>query len=351
LTAALRLDSVLAVATAATDAIGLAFTHTKHYLIDRFRWGQWVRLALVGLVAGEMGSGGSNFSVPPNLPQWHAHHLQSAHGVGSLPVLLVACLVAVAIVLGVVFLYISSRMRFVLFDSIVASECRVRRYWARRAEPAFQYFLWQLVFALGALCALAIVVAPALILAVAAGWLEGPGAHLLPLVLGGVCLGLLVLVLIVVLAVIHVFTKDFVVPQMALEGLTPIEGWRRLWQLMAAEKAGFAVYAVLKIVLSIAAAVVGGIIAFVVALILLIPVGGVGFIAILGGAAIGLTWTPLTVAIVVAAAVLVVLLLISFLALLSVPFIVFFPAYSYYFFAGRYPPVSQALGLANSPLA
>jgi hypothetical protein len=52
----------------AVDTISLAIEHTKRQLFQPFRLGQWTRLALVGLLAGELGSGGglrgSNFRFP-----------------------------------------------------------------------------------------------------------------------------------------------------------------------------------------------------------------------------------------------------------------------------------------------
>jgi hypothetical protein len=78
-------------------------------------------------------------------------------------------------------------------------------------------------------------------------------------------------------------------------------------------------------------------------LILLIPVGGVGIVAVLGGQAAGLTWNPLTVAIAVVAGLIVISLLIFLMSMISVPATVFFPAYSIYFFSARYAPLHDAL--------
>jgi len=39
----------------AVDAINLAIEHTKRQLLHPFRIGQWTRLAVVGLLAGELG--------------------------------------------------------------------------------------------------------------------------------------------------------------------------------------------------------------------------------------------------------------------------------------------------------
>ena len=53
----------------AVDTITLAFQHTKRQLIQPFRFWQWTRLAFVGLLAGEMGSGGScNFPTKLQYP-------------------------------------------------------------------------------------------------------------------------------------------------------------------------------------------------------------------------------------------------------------------------------------------
>ena len=307
-----------------------------------------MRLAFVGVLAGEMGGGGScNFRVPADLVRPRVQHLQSPGLYGGHPLLMIAAVAAavvLAVMLGVAFLYVSSRMRFVLFDSIVASDCRVRHYWRQRGEPAFRYFVWQLLFGVGVLLALLIVFAPPLILAIAAGWFESPGAHLVPLVLGGIVMALVLFLLVITLGVIHVLTKDFVVPQMALEGATVGEGWKRLWAQIVAEKAGYAAYVGMKIVLTIATSIGVAIICIVVALIVLLPFGAIGAIAVLGGQAAGLTWNPVTIAMAIALGAIVLLVLIFLFAVISVPLIVFFPAYSCHFLAGRYPPMREALG-------
>jgi len=331
----------------ALDAARLAYAHARRFLFNSFRPGQWMRLAFVGVLAGEMGGGGCSFRVPADLVRPRVQHLQGPDLYGGHPLLIIAAIAAavvLAIMLGVAFLYVSSRMRFVLFDSIVASECRIRHYWRQRSEPAFRYFVWQLLFGLGAALAVVIVIGPPLMLAIAARWFENPGAHLVPLVLGGILAALILFLLVVTLAVIHVLTKDFVVPQMALEGVTIGEGWKRLWAQMMVEKPGYAAYVGLKIVLTIATGIVVAIIGIVVALIVLIPVGAIGLVGVLGGQAAGLTWNPVTIAMAVALGAIALLVLIFLFAVISVPLIVFFPAYSCHFLAGRYPPMKETLG-------
>jgi hypothetical protein len=166
---------------------------------------------------------------------------------------------------------------------------------------------------------------------------------LLPLILGGIALFLLFLALIVVLAVVHVMTKDFVIPQMALEDISAMEGWRTLWLWLKAEKGGYAGYIAMKIGLAIAAAIALGIITLIVFLVLLIPVGGVGVVAVLAGKAAGLTWDVYTITLAVVVGCVVLAVLIFAVALISVPAMVFFPAYSIYFLAARYPALAALL--------
>jgi hypothetical protein len=311
--------------------------------LEPFRFGQWVRFAFVGLLAGELGSGGGcNF--PTNL---HSHH----PGGGSVwagidPMLfsaLIAIVVVAAFVLGILLMYISSVMRFVLFDSVLRKECRIRQYWGARQAPGWRYFLWKLLYSLVTFGVFIVLIGIPAGFAFALGWFSQPKQHILGLVLGGIILFFAFVIVIVAVAVIYVLTKDFVIPQMALEQIGAIEAWRRLWAMMSAEKGCYAGYLGMKIVLAIAASIIFGIIGFILVLIILIPAAGVAIAAVVAAKAAGVGWTAytITLAVIAAAALLAVFLFIT--SLISVPAIVFFPAYAMYFFAGRYPALGAAL--------
>src|SRR5207244_1872408 len=100
----------------------------------------------------------------------------------------------------------------------------------------------------------------------------------------------------------------------------------------------------LKIVLSIAAAIAMGIATIMIVIVLLIPFGLTGLIAVLIAKVIGLTWNPITIAIAIVVGSIALAAFISGVLLISVPMIVFFPAYSIYFFAARYHPLQAAMG-------
>jgi hypothetical protein len=329
----------------AVDAIAPAFEHTRRQLMQPFRFGQWARLALVGLLAGELSSGGG-CNVPSN---WN-----SAGHTGSLPpgltganfallAGLITVLVIAAFVLGILFMYISSVMRFILFDSVLAKECHIRDGWNRRQGPGWRYFLWKLAYALATFGVLIVLIGIPAGLAFAVGWFNDPKQHLVALVLGGIALFFVIALFLIAMAVIFVLTKDFVVPQMALENIGAMEGWRRLWAMVKAEKAGYAGYVGMKIVLAIGASIILGIVGMILVLIILIPVAGVVVGAVFAGKAAGLGWTAGTITLAVVAGCMLVAVFFLLTSLVSVPAIVFFPAYSIYFFAARYPALSRVL--------
>ncbi len=337
----------------AVDTITLAFQHTKRQLVEPFRFGQWTRLAVVGLLAGEMGSGGCNLpSSNFNIPQQSGsprHFLDQ--GFPNIDPAILGGLIATLVVAGLVFVivmtYVSSVMRFILFDSVLAKECHIRQGWNRRQGPGWKYFLWQLGYLFAVLAGMVVLLGIPAGFAFALGWFTAPREHMLGLVLGGILLFFVVATFLVTAAAIHVLTKDFVVPQMALEGIGVIEGWRRLWPMMQVEKGGYAVYLLMKIVLAIGAGIVVGIVSVILALMVAIPTVLLGIVAAVTGKTAGLTWNAFTITVAVVAGCVLFAAFFYLVSLLAVPAIVFFPAYAIYFFAGRY----QALSLVLYPPA
>jgi hypothetical protein len=334
----------------AVDAIGPAFEHTKRQLFQPFRFGQWVRLAFVGLLAGELSSGGGcNVPHIPNLnvPRHPGtEHFLPSGLAGIDPMLyagLIATIVIAAFVLGIVFMYISSVMRFILFDSVLAKECRIRRGWEARQQPGWRLFVFKLAYALVTMGVLIVLIGIPAGIAFALGWLNQPRQHVVGLVLGGIFVFFVFALFVLSTAVVYVLTKDFVVPQMALEGIDVVEGWRRLGAMMNAEKSGYAGYVGMKILLAIGAGIVLGIIGAILALIIVIPVGVAMVAAVLAAKAAGVGWTVYTITLAVVGACVVIAIFFFISSMISVPAIVFFPAYSIYFFAARYPALSAAL--------
>jgi hypothetical protein len=331
----------------AVDVIGPAFEHTKQQLFRPFGIAQWAKLAFVGLLAGEMSSGGCsspNFNRPsrgavvPHLPGQLLHMQNPMLYAG-----LIAVLVVAALFLFILFLYISSVMRFVLFDSVVAKRCEIGRSWNHRQGAGVRYFVWKLLFTFVTAAVLVILIGIPAAFAFASGWFRHPKQHVAELIFGGILLFFIVLAWFFLSLAVQVLTKDFVIPQMALENLGPLQAWRRLLPMIDAEKGGYAGYLGMKLVLNIAAAIMIGIISLIAILLLLIPAGGIGVIAVLIGKTAGLTFNLYTISLTVIFAFIFIAIVVYVIALISVPAIVFFPAYSIHFFAARYRPLSEFL--------
>jgi hypothetical protein len=340
-------------AISAADSITLAIEHTKQQLFQPFRIGQWTKLAFVGLLAGELGANGcnrSNFNVPHHptaAPHMTWPGLSSLGINPALVVFLIAAAVIAAFAIGIIMMFISSVMRFVLFDGIVSRECRIRQGWNHRLGPGSQYFVWKVLYILltGALI-IGLVGVP-LAFAFSAGLFREPKEHIPALALIAAFSFLVLFAFLIATAVILVLTKDFVVPQMAVEDVGVMEGWRRLWGMMKAEKGAYAGYIGMKIVLAIVAATLIGIATLILGLIIVVPSVAFGLLAVVTGKAAGLTWTPATIALAVTIGLVLLAVFLYLVSLVAVPFIVFFPAYSIYFFAARYPQLSAMLQAAR----
>ncbi len=307
---------------------------------------QWVRLAFVGVLAGELTSGGCSGSRSFRSSQSGGHAANLPHidpGKLGQYVGLIVLTVLAAFVLFFVLLYVSSVFRFILFESVVRKKCSIGQAWDRWQAPGRRYFLWQIVFQIAFGIVFAIMLGGPVGFAAAAGWLLHWREHLVLLVLGGIALFFCVLSLVLVAAVIHVMAKDFLVPVMALENLDFAEGWNRVLDIASREKGSFAIYILLKVGLALAAAVLFGIISVIVSVIVLIPAGIIGVAAVMMAKSAGMGWNVFTITAAIVAASIVLAILLYLMSLVSVPAIVFFPAYSIYFFSSRYPGLAQML--------
>jgi hypothetical protein len=330
----------------AIDAISPAFQHTKEQLFQPFRAAQWARLALVGLLAGELTTGSCNgFNSHVQAPRHPQQFLASPFPNidPRLLVVLIAFLLTLGFVFWILMLYINSVMRFILFDSVVERNCRIREGWNRRQGPGLQYFVWQIIFGLAMGIGFVILIGIPAALAFAAGWFTKPKEHLPPLILFGMVLFLVILAFVVIAAVVHVFTKDFVIPQMAIENLSAFQAWARLLPMLDSEKGPYFGYVLMKIVMALGVGIVVGIITTIVILVTLIPIGGLGALFVFAGKAAGFSWNLYTITLTVLVGCVLLAAILYVVSIISVPAMVFFPAYSIYFFASRYPALDALI--------
>jgi len=353
------------VAISAIDCVQPAIQHARDQLFKPFRWGQWARLALVGILAAELHSGGCSFptgNVPwpkqrsegsellsvPNFPHLDPSRLGQYLG-------LIGVILLLAAVLFIVFLYVNSVFRFILFDSVVQRRCSISEGWQRRRREGGRFFLWQLVFQFSFGLFFAVIVGVPFLIAAAAGWVRDIQQHPVRLIGSLILLFGLMLVVALVAAAAQVLAKDFLVPIMALEGLDFADGWSRLLAMIRPEPGKYAVYLLLKLALSILAAILFGIVAIIPTLLVVIPAVVLGLI----GYAAGLGWSVTTISLAIIFGTMFLAILIYLIAFVSAPATIFFPAYAIYFFAPRYPnlaallnpapPAPEAQPVADSP--
>ena len=246
-----------------------------------------------------------------------------------------------------VFLYLNSVFRFILFDSVLRRRCSISEGWKKWHRAGGRYFLWQIVFLISFYISLAVLIGIPLALAAAAGWFRDMNQHVGRLIVGGLLLGGLLLVFILLSIAVQVLAKDFLVPIMALENLDFADGWSRLLGIIKTqgEKGRFAIYLLLKLVLSIAAGIIFSIIAIFPLLFVLVP----SIVAVVAARAAGLALNVTTISVAIICGTVLLLLLIYMIALVSVPATVFFPAYAIHFFASRYPNLDALLNPVPPP--
>jgi hypothetical protein len=337
------------VPVSAVDCVQPAIQHTRDQLFRPFRFGQWLRLALVGILAAELHSASCNF--PTNFTWPHPRRGQEFAAtpfpgldkfdparIAEFAGLIIASVVLL-VILGFIFLYISSVFRFILFDSVLTKRCSIGEGWHRWRRAGRRYFLWQLVLLIGQFLFLGVLIGVPLAIAAALGWFNNADQHIARSVLGILFLIVIGLFWLLASVIVQMLAKDFLVPIMALDDVDFADGWSRLIAIIRPEPGKFAVYLLLKFALGIAAAIIFGILAIIPALVIIVPAGLVAIAAYTAG----ITWTVATVSLAVICGTVLLILLIYLISFVNVPATVFFPAFAIHFFAARYPRLDAIL--------
>jgi hypothetical protein len=344
-------------AKSAIDVISPAFEHTKQQLLRPFRWGQWAQIALLAMATGEMSTGsGCNSIHIPNFPSRHGQQnfVEPGDFLKGIDPALIGTLLLVAVlggvVLMVVWIYVSSVSRFVLYDTVVRRHCDMGPAWDRWHSQGMRFFWWQLALMVVLLGVAGLMLFPLIIALVAAAKSHTmPGASLFLAFLPFLAVFFVFSLCILLVAVL---TKDFVVPVMAIEGVGVVEGWRRLWRMMKADAGNYAGYIGMKIVLAIGSGIIFSIAVGIVVVILAIPLVIVGVAAAIFVKSAALGWSAATITMAVVSATVLFGALLYVIAFVSVPVAIFFPAYGLYFLADRYPALyAQLYGTPAAPAA
>lgn len=315
-------------ASPATDALDDAYTATRSLLLP-FGLTRWIILGVVVFFVGWSSGVAGWFNVPtgavdvPTMPSpgdigldiddaWDALDLDVA------TVVLVVFGV-VGAVFGLIATVLSAIMQFVFVRQLTDRSIRLRGYLGPSVGPGIRLLL----FWIGLLIAVVALAVVAIVLTV-------------------ITLGLFVLVLIPLILlggiigwVLVRFTIDFVVPIMLVDDTGVLDGWSRLWDALWDETRGFAVYALIRFVLDIVAAVVLAVAGVIVILVLGLPALLLG-LALYAPTAVVSSTLAITIAAVLAAIVVSVAIAITTVAV-AVPVHTYLRYYALFVLAALAP--------------
>jgi hypothetical protein len=333
----------------AIDAISPAFDRAKRLLFQPFRFGFWARMALVAMATGEFyGSSswsGMRFTLPSRRrggyfffevvrPHWE-------YLLRYLPWIILGVLLLVALI--VLWIYISSVFRFILFDSVLTGRCDIKEQWRQWRSQGMRFFVWRICLTLGTMAGLGILVGAGVTVAVGTGAFKEPRQHIALLVLGGIVALLVLACFIILVALIALFARDFVVPVMAVENVGIIDGWRRVIALLRLETRAYAGYVLMKIVLVVGCAILFGILTLIAVFLVFVPISIAGVAAYFFAKSHGLLLSFPAVAIGIIFVAIALALLFYVSAFISAPAMMFFQAYVIHFLGGRYPALGERI--------
>jgi hypothetical protein len=231
-----------------------AIERARSILFTPFRLETWLVLGFAAFLADWLSGGwgqsgwGRKFKGGPFLgpvPGPHLHFPLAGLVWGPL----LAGLILLAIVAGIVFLWLGSRGKFVLLEGVASGRAAIVEPWNRYAPLGNSLFLWKLGFAI-----VSGLVLIGLVLGTIGGALLGwlgfrERVAMAPPIVGGIVLvgfvGLLV-------AFVGLMLDDFVVPLMYRHGLRTNDAWRRFLPLLREHLGRFVLYALFVLVLFVA---------------------------------------------------------------------------------------------------
>ncbi|WMW25023.1 hypothetical protein RE474_13220 [Methanolobus sediminis] len=314
------------------DVIDKAIERTKACLFEPFDIMKWLKLAIIVFFIG--GSGGFNSGgngryntsggepdlswIPDSFTDSMSnlsHHLSSYSDTTLF--LVIALLLMLLFLLAIILGYIGSTMEFVLVDSLVSNDVRVREYFKKYMGKGLALYILRLILLLMFILILVLVSLP-FIFMISAGDSGSSGA------LGIVGMIFVIIIAVLVLAIILGIIGSFVnmaIPVSMYQGSGFFSAIGNVFRQFRADWKQIVIYWIGRGVLGIAVAIIAGILGLIILVILLLILGAIdlGLYFILNMLLPGTILWSLLISVVV-----VELLLLSFAsAMIRMPFSVF----------------------------
>ncbi|MGO8731402.1 MAG: hypothetical protein ACLQVM_01255 [Terriglobia bacterium] len=334
--------------TSAAGAISWGLDDTLRLLFRPFDAWRWTKLSLLCLFLG----GGT----PTAAFQWSLTALPSDFRMTDLVAgvrqyiaehpSLIFLVIVFAIALGLGFLYLRSIFRFILVDSLVKMEVALSSAWSV-LRPLGQSYFWWLAATLVGLATAFLVMVIVSFSGLQAASTSGSGKLFATASLA-LILSLIVLLGLVV-ALLIMLTDDLVVPLMYAERLPLPSAWRQLWQKMRQDPASFAVYILLRFLLSVGVSV--AVLLFLVPLLvgvfssaIILAATAVMTLHLLGHAWV---WNLPTISLAATALALLGALLVILLSVVGMPGQVFLQGFGLRFIAARSPSLKNLCSVSG----
>jgi hypothetical protein len=252
-------------AVSAVNAVSLAIQRTRDFLFRPFSWGTFLKLGLVAIITEGLGSSFNSSSRRGSAPG-HGPTVHSPFNLTPDKVAMIVAAVALALVLSIWLFYLITRLRFAYFHCLIHNTKEIRPGWGLYRTQAMRFFGLNLLVGFFFMLVAALVAIPF----VAGFWRLfhsiPPGGHVDFGLLLALVLPLIPIIIVLALTglLADLVLRDWMLPHYALDDATAGEAWAEVWAHIMAEKKQFFVYALLRVVLPMAAMAV-------VFMVLLIP--------------------------------------------------------------------------------
>lgn len=272
-----------------SNALSPAWNHMVQLLFRPFSLKTWLALGFVSMLAAQ--GGGGNFNMGNNNTSRGGGPGQSPSGTeiihwitNHLPLIIGG--IVLLIIIGLLFSWISSVMRFVYIEQLTRNPRAIREPFHRLRSYGTSYFFWRIGFGLIALVIMGLLVGIPVAIGVSSGS-SNAGAVAIVVILA-ILIGIPVILALVIIAML---ANDFVIPTMYTRNLRVIDAWRVAWPLIKQNSGQIALYILLLIVIGIATAIASIFVVLASLLILAIPLGLLAGIGWAGWNAVGHTFS------------------------------------------------------------
>ncbi len=235
------------------EPISQAIEKTKQILFNPFDMSKWFAIGFCAWLAnlcqgggsgggGNFGSGNHGHNAGQTVQDAFANHLPLIITVGSI-------LAVLFIALMLVFLWLSSRGRFMFLHCVANNIGEVKRPWHKFREQSNSLFLFRLTVGLITFVCIAVLGGlGALVVVMFRNNSDQMGAAGISII---IAIALVLIPMFIILAVFLKLTKDFVVPLMYLRGTGTLDGWRELMKTLGQNKSNFLLYLLFQLAISI----------------------------------------------------------------------------------------------------